>query len=209
MIFATIISTTRTPRGRCGRGVDAYQIDAWVRQVITAKLEQLAGHRWADLEAVIASIPRTPGLEGLIEYCALHDLPIMFIGAVPVELTRRLIGLSGVTGKEFPTLIGSETEIDADGVIGRVTGICTPSRKVIELRAWCTAQGVSLSDCYFIGDSLGDLPAMRCLPQANRIAFNAEQPAVLAAAGAHWCDDLTPVVAYLRDRLALPTVSPV
>lgn len=155
------------------------QIEEWVEQVIREKVEAMRGVEVSSVLRLASQVPLTPGFDHLLDRAQASDVPVMLMGAVPTLVTEALVAplrgaISTIAGTEIVTL---------NGQIDRATKVCTPRAKASAVMKWLTARGIATEETVVIGDSIGDLCAMRLVPKGNRVAFNADDLDVIQFAG--------------------------
>lgn len=167
-------------------GLAQYQVDGWVAKAMASKITALSGLGADEIAQACRQVELRSGFEQFAASVLEAQIPILFIGAVPELVTRALLSrtvLGAHEGKGVD-IIGSQVILDGETIEG-AGEICTPSRKAQSVARWATAQGISPEALYVIGDSIGDVPAMRLTGPGNRIAIEGASKTLGGMAGRH------------------------
>lgn len=181
----------------------AEDFDTAVRFKMFRKIQALRGLGRSELKELLNDVPLTHGLASFVEFARRVELRLAFVGAVPASITALLFerALSDTQG---PEIIGSSIQW-RDGHVFDAGWICTPTEKHEAFVNWMSRNGLTRTGTVYIGDSIGDIPAMTALPRNNRIGFNATNPSVLSASGCAFEKSFDPVISYLEAGFVLPT----
>lgn len=180
--------------------------DAAVRSKMSHKIQALRGLGRSELKELLEDVPLTQGLARFVEFAVNAELRLAFVGAVPAALTALLFE-DAFSETQAPEIMGSSIQW-RNGRVFDAGWICTPKEKHDVLVNWMNRNGLTRVGTVYIGDSIGDIPAMMALPRNNRIGFNATNPSVLSAIGCAFEKSFDPLISYLRAGFALPVAGP-
>jgi phosphoserine phosphatase len=158
---------------------DEARTESWVDEVIREKVRAMHGVEVNWICQLATQVPLTPGFGQLLDLAKAEKVPVMLMGAVPRFVTEALVSRFSTA---IANIVGTEVVI-RDGRVDLATRVCTPLGKAGAVLRWLSEIGIAPNDAVVIGDSIGDLPAMRLVPKVNRVAFNTDDPAVLQVAG--------------------------
>lgn len=166
----------------------ADEIERWVRDVMTWKVELLKHVSLRDLLDAADAVPVTEGAGQMLRTAAGLGWRVYCVGAVPEPLIAALIARLEIEVEYAGTSV-----CVADDRITGVERVLTPRGKRFAVERWMARYDVDARRTVVIGDSIGDLPMMSLVPFANRVAFNAQAERILAFCAHGYSGSMTPL----------------
>lgn len=160
-------------------GCSQKQIDTWVTRITRHKIAALKGVSLHEIDQACRQVRLRAGFEEFAKWVRCEEIPILFIGAVPIVVTRALLQRVELTDQDchFVTIEGSNV-FSTNGCIHSAGVICTPSLKLKKAIEWTRMLGERLEDMIVIGDSIGDIPTMLLTRRQNRYGVCADSQAL-------------------------------
>ena len=174
-------------------GKDAQEVERWVDAVIREKVAAFESRSAREIQDIAREVALTPGIRRLLWVAQRRGVPVLLMGAVPALVTRALLTGMRVTVDE---VVGTDVAV-TNGRIGRVRSVCTPLRKAEAVKVWLRRRKLKRRDCVVIGDSIGDVPAMRLVPRCNRVGFNATHRSVKRYVGRNYAANMHELTRWL------------
>ena len=152
-------------------------IDLFVKEMCIKKINSLKGIRSNKLYELCKYAQITEGFVEFMSLVCLKQIPILFIGAVPIIITEYLLNICGFDKNDFKNISvdGSEIEL-VDNQINKPLTVCTPSLKSQKVILWAELIDIKLDDLMIIGDSIGDIPTMNLTKRENRFGIHIDSP---------------------------------
>ncbi len=152
-------------------------IDLFVKKMFINKINSLKGIKNNELYDICKNAQITDGFIEFMSIVCTKQIPILFIGAVPIIITEHLLSICGFDIKNFKNIFidGSKIEL-VDNKINKPLTVCTPSLKSKKVISWAEQIDISLDNLMIIGDSIGDLPTMNLTKKENRFGIHIDSP---------------------------------
>lgn len=130
------------------------------------------------ISSVFRAIEMTEGFSRFVDLAREKQIAFTLIGAVPDVYIRMLL--------KVWSFDVSSINIMASKYVENGFAVLTPSMKRESTLRWLADHAISPDEALYIGDSVGDLDAMACLPKSGRVAFNSTSGLVRAFCGHHF-----------------------